>query len=160
MINITKDPANKKLHVVRTFNAPHEKVWKAWSDSTILDQWWGPKPWRAETKIMDFKTGGKWLYAMVGPDGTKSWSKVVFNAVNAPHSFDSTCIFCDEEGNAVPGFPQMYWLVKMEESNAVTTVNVTLTFDDIAGFEKLVAMGFEGGFTMGLQQLEELLQEA
>jgi len=160
MINFTKDLANKKLHIVRTFNAPQEKIWKAWTDSTILDQWWGPKPWHIETKIMDFKPGGQWLYAMVGPDGSKHWSKVVFNTIEAPHSFATTNFFCDEDGNANQEFlGESYWLVKMEENNAVTTVNVTLTFDDVARLEKLVAMGFEGGFTICLQQLEELLLE-
>ena len=162
MMNFTKDTANKQLHVMRTFNAPQEKVWKAWTDSTILDQWWGPKPWNAKTKIMDFRVGGMWLYTMVGPDGSNNemWSKVEFNAINAPYSFESTNFFCDENGDRLPAFPNTtHWAVNMKEENGVTTVNVTLTFDELAGLEKLVAMGFQGGFTMGLQQLEELLQE-
>lgn len=65
---ISKDAANKKLIVVREVDAPLEDVWKAWTDSNILDQWWAPKPWRAKTKTMDFREGGMWLYSMVGPD--------------------------------------------------------------------------------------------
>ncbi len=44
---ISKDAANKKLIVVREFDAPLEEVWRAWTDSKILDKWWAPKPWRA-----------------------------------------------------------------------------------------------------------------
>lgn len=66
---IAKDAANKKLIVVREFDAPLAEVWKAWTDSSILDQWWAPKPWKAKTKTMDFREGGTWLYSMVGPDG-------------------------------------------------------------------------------------------
>ena len=29
--------------ITRTFNAPREKVWRAWSDTNQLAQWWGPK---------------------------------------------------------------------------------------------------------------------
>ena len=36
---ITKDLANKKLHVTREFGAPVEKVWKAWTESELLDKW-------------------------------------------------------------------------------------------------------------------------
>ncbi|MDB5149731.1 MAG: hypothetical protein JWQ57_3751, partial [Mucilaginibacter sp.] len=54
----TKDLQNKKINVVRTFNAPLNLVWQAWTESDILDQWWAPKPYRAETKLMDFREGG------------------------------------------------------------------------------------------------------
>ena len=39
---VTKDVANKRLVVVREFDAPLEKVWHAWTDSHLLDQWWAP----------------------------------------------------------------------------------------------------------------------
>ena len=63
---ISKDAANKKLIVVREFDAPLEEVWKAWTEKDLLDQWWAPKPWKAKTKTMDFREGGIWLYSMVG----------------------------------------------------------------------------------------------
>ncbi len=62
---ISKDAANKKLIVVREFDAPLEQVWKAWTDSNILDKWWAPKPWKAKTKSMDFREGGTWLYSLM-----------------------------------------------------------------------------------------------
>jgi len=73
-----KDLAAKKFHVVREFNAPVETVWKAWTDPDILEKWWGPKPWVAKTKTMDFTVGGAWLYYMEGPEGQKFWSHVKY----------------------------------------------------------------------------------
>ena len=32
-----KDLAAKKIHVEREFNAPVEKVWKAWTDPGLLE---------------------------------------------------------------------------------------------------------------------------
>jgi uncharacterized protein YndB with AHSA1/START domain len=46
----SKDLQNKKLTVVREFDAPLERVWEAWTKSEILDQWWAPKPYKTETK--------------------------------------------------------------------------------------------------------------
>ena len=157
MINISKDTANKTMHIVREFKAARQKVWSAWTDSNILDQWWGPKPWHAKTKTMDFTNGGHWLYAMVGPEGETHWSICAYQAIDAPNSFMSTCKFSDENGKPIDDFPAMYWLVEMSENSGVTTVNVTITFDDTAGLEQIIKMGFEMGFTMGLNQLEELL---
>src|SRR5918998_1542357 len=78
---ISKDLQNKKLQVIREFDAPLELVWKAWTDSSMLDLWWAPKPWKARTKTMDFREGGSWLYCMVGPDGEQNWARVDFLTV-------------------------------------------------------------------------------
>ena len=64
---VNKDLANKKITVIREFDAPVEKVWKAWTQKELLDEWWAPKPWKTRTKTIDFREGGHWLYAMVGP---------------------------------------------------------------------------------------------
>src|SRR3569833_2563624 len=155
---ITKDVASRKLHVTREFAAPVEKVWKAWTDSSILDKWWAPRPWRTETKKMDFTVGGTWLYAMAGPEGEKHYSNVDFEKIVAGQSFSALCRFSDENGNATAGFPAMHWSVSFHPSATGTTVEVELTFDNETGMEKIIEMGFEGGFTMGLNQLEELLE--
>ncbi|MDO3644916.1 MAG: SRPBCC family protein [Mucilaginibacter sp.] len=151
-----KDLANRQLHVIREFKARIEKVWRAWTEAEQLDKWWGPKPWHVETKTMTFKPGGQWLYAMVGPAGEKHWSNASFTAVGA-NTFNYTCTFSDENGVTNLDFPAAYWHVAMKQDGAKTIVDVTVRFDDIAGLEKLIAMGFQTGFTMGLDQLEELL---
>ncbi|WP_183556906.1 SRPBCC family protein [Mucilaginibacter sp. SP1R1] len=155
---ISKDLANKKIHVTREFAAPVEKVWKAWTESSILDKWWAPKPWRAETKILDFKEGGLWLYSMNGPNGESSWCRVDFRAIKPQQSFATTARFCDEEGNADSSFPAMHWVIAFHATEAGAKVEVEIAFDDEADMEKIIAMGFEAGFSMGLGNLDELLQ--
>ncbi|MHB1279027.1 MAG: SRPBCC family protein, partial [Bacteroidia bacterium] len=73
LFNFLVDKENKKIRVERSFNAPLDLVWAAWTEPEILDQWWAPKPWRAETKSMDFRVGGRWLYCMAGPEGERHW---------------------------------------------------------------------------------------
>src|SRR3569833_1988898 len=98
-----KDLSSKKNQEERQFNAPIEKVWKAWTDPDILEKWWGPKPWVAKTKTMDFTIGGAWLYAMEGPEGQKHWSYVTFTAIEPEARFAADSLFSDENGNAMPG---------------------------------------------------------
>ena len=49
-MQINKDVDNKKMTITRSFDAPVSDVWRAWTESKLLDQWWAPKPWKAETK--------------------------------------------------------------------------------------------------------------
>ena len=58
---VVKDLEEKSILVSRTFSAPLEKVWLAFTESEFLEQWWAPKPWKAETKRMNFSVGGYWL---------------------------------------------------------------------------------------------------
>ena len=154
---LTKDLANKKLIVVREFDAPLDQVWRAWTESALLDQWWAPKPWKAQTKTMDFKEGGFWLYQMVGPDGTGSWCRADFKKVDAPDSFSAVDNFCDESGKVDTNFPAMYWTNVFSKTADGTTVKVEISFDTEAGLEKILELGFEEGFTAALGNLDELL---
>ncbi len=154
---IVKDPSGKKLIVTRSFNAPVDKVWQAWTESSFLDKWWAPKPYRVETKEMNFTKGGKWLYAMVSPEGEKHWCRVDFTAIDEGRSFSADNSFCDEEGNLIPDFSVGHWTNRFEAAGDTTNVTVELAFDTEADLEKIVAMGFKEGFTMGLSNLDELL---
>jgi uncharacterized protein YndB with AHSA1/START domain len=156
----TKDVANKKLIVVRAFDAKLEPVWNAWTQSELLDQWWAPKPYKTETKKMDFREGGIWLYAMIGPDGDKSNCRVDFHEIELHKSILSDDMFCDEEGTPSKDFPLMHWHQLFEESGDGTTVTVTLTFDDIADLETILKMGFQEGFTAALGNLDDYFSTA
>lgn len=153
----TKDQANKKLTVVRAFDAPLAEVWKAWTDSDMLDQWWAPKPYKAVTKSMDFKPGGKWLYSMVGPEGDRNFCRVDFRTIDPNKNFATAVMFCDEAGNENTEFPKMYWTATFTQTSSGTAVNIDITFDKPEDMETFIKMGFQEGFTAGLNNLDEIL---
>lgn len=96
---ITKDFDEKSVIVSRVFDVPAAKVWKAFTIDKLLDRWWGPLPWRAETKIMNFTPGGYWLYAMVSPENEKHWGRMNYLAIDEYKKFELEDAFCDENGN-------------------------------------------------------------
>lgn len=156
-MNFSVDKKNKKINVEREFAAPLANVWKAWTESEILDQWWAPKPWRAQTKTMDFREGGYWLYAMVGPDESVHWSRADYIAISPMKSFKGRDYFCDKEGNINPSLPASLWVIQFSESEGKTVVNIDIEYENLADLETIIEMGFKEGFTAGLQNLEELL---
>lgn len=157
LFDFTVNKENNTIHVKREFNANLELVWQAWTTAELLDQWWGPKPWRAETKTMDFQEGGFWHYAMVSPEGEKHWAKASYISIIKEKSFTAKDGFCDENGTMNPAFPQNLWKNSFIPKENKVQVDITLTFDTLADLEKTIEMGFKEGFTMGLNQLDELL---
>lgn len=152
-----KDMPNKKITVVKTFAAPLNKIWKAWTESEILDEWWAPKPYRAETKQMDFRVGGSWLYCMAGPDGYNSWCKENYKTIDFHKSITNSVSFCDEAGNENTDSPTMYWKKEFREAANGTILTIEITFDKEADMEMIIKMGFQEGFTAGLNNLDQLI---
>ncbi|MES2765154.1 MAG: SRPBCC domain-containing protein [Bacteroidota bacterium] len=157
MMNFTVDKQAKTIHVEREFAAPLSKVWAAWTRSEILDKWWAPKPWQARTKEMDFREGGRWVYAMVSPEGEEHWSFADYKAITPLKSFSAQDGFCDENGNISTAMPRSNWTNNFKEDGDSTVVSINITYDKLEDLEKIIEMGFQGGFTMGLGNLDELL---
>lgn len=152
-----KDLANKKIKVAREFDAPQEMVWKAWTESKLLDQWWAPKPWKANTKSMDFREGGRWLYYMQGPDGSRHYCRVDFKSITANKVFVAESSFCDENGNSQDSLPGMLWKNTFTKFSEGTKVEVEISFASESDLEKILEMGFKEGFASAQNNLDELL---
>jgi uncharacterized protein YndB with AHSA1/START domain len=57
-----------ELVITRTFNAPIDVVWAAWTDREHAKAW-GPKGFTTPEREMEFFPGGKWHAVMISPDG-------------------------------------------------------------------------------------------
>ena len=159
LTHFEKNLANKRITVTREFAAPVENVWKAWTDSALLDRWWAPKPWKAITKSMDFRVGGYWLYCMAGPDGTNAWARVDYLSIEPLKGFTAQDSFCDEAGIKTSDFPSMKWENRFLRIGATTRVEIEINFASEADIRKITEMGFEEGFTAALVNLDELLEK-
>lgn len=159
LMDFSVEKENSTIKVKREFAAPLERVWAAWTESELLDQWWAPKPWKARTKSMDFSVGGFWLYAMVGPDGTEHWSRADYTAITSLKSFKGADYFCSEGGVLDPQFPKSLWSVKFTRNGDSTFVDIETKYEKLADLEVIIAMGFKEGFTMALENLDELLDQ-
>lgn len=149
---------NNTVNVKREFNGNLELVWEAWTNPEILDQWWAPKPFRTETKSMDFREGGTWLYAMRGPDNIVHWCKNDYLKIDMHKSYEGLDAFCDENGITNPEMPRTQWTNSFSAQGDVTTVSIVAQYESLDALEKIIALGFKEGFTMALSNLDEYLQ--
>ena len=157
IFNFTVDKENLTVKVERSFDAPLDLVWSAWTEAELLEQWWAPKPYKAETKSMDFSEGGRWLYAMVSPEGQKHWGLKNFTKINPRKSFTYRSFFCDENGKVNPATTGSTWINSFVESKGITVVTNDIRCETLAHLEAQIKMGFKEGYTAGLDNLEELL---
>ena len=148
---------NKTITVKREFAAELPLVWDAYTKSEILDQWWAPKPWKARTKTMDFREGGHWHYAMVGPEGEEHWALANYKTIDPKKRFTALDGFADAEGVVITEMPQSKWEVSFTPKEELTLVENLITLDDLAQLETTIQMGFKEGLTMAMENLDALL---
>lgn len=65
----------------RNFDAPVELLYKAFSQSEHIQNWWGPDGFTNTFYEFDFREGGKWRFTMYGPDGKGYENESEFEAV-------------------------------------------------------------------------------
>jgi uncharacterized protein YndB with AHSA1/START domain len=157
-IEIVKDLANNRMTIARFFNADPGHVWRAWTESALLDLWWAPKPYRAETKTHDFRNGGHWLYAMVGPDESRIYARADYSDIDKGKSYRAVDSFCDENGDAATGFPGMKWYNQFFKDGQGTKVVVEIHFKDEATLNSIIEMGFQEGFTAAMSNLDQYFE--
>ena len=151
------DKETSTVFVNREFNADQSLVWDAFTKQEILDQWWAPLPWKSVTKYMNFKEGGRRFYAMVGPEGQEHWSIEEYTAINPKTNLKWLSLFADKDENISKEMPTSNWNLDFSEAKGITTVNIAITHEKLADLEMHIQMGFKEGFTMTLNELDNLL---
>jgi uncharacterized protein YndB with AHSA1/START domain len=149
---------NKSTNTVlidREFNAELSLVWDAFTKKEILDKWWAPKPYESRTKIMNFEVGGRRFYAMVSPEGNEMWSVQKYTSITPKTNFKFISTFADMNEN--PNLPGSNWDLSFSEQNGITTVSISIYNESSERMQKMIEMGFKEGFTMTLNELDNLL---
>lgn len=73
------------LTITRTFDAPRELVWQAWTDPAHALHWWGPKHHPATDIEWDARVGGRWRNCLREVEtGKLFWHGGVFREVVEP----------------------------------------------------------------------------
>jgi len=157
LFNFTINKATNTVNVEREFLANLDLVWEAWTNPELLDQWWAPKPYKTQTKSMDFREGGCWFYAMIGPENQTHWGKNEYIKIDAKNSYSAVDSFCDETGNVNKAFPSAAWTNTFTETENKTIVTIVAKYDSLSDLEKVIEMGFKDGFTAALENLDQYL---
>ncbi|MBA9076900.1 SRPBCC domain-containing protein [Rufibacter quisquiliarum] len=157
LFNFEVEKENNLIKVERSFQAPKDLVWAAWTEADILDQWWAPKPWQAVTKAMDFTEGGRWHYYMQGPEGERHWCLFEYKQIQPQVFYAGIDAFCDENAVLHPSMPRVTWKNTFTAKGDSTVVHVRMQFEKLEDLETIIQMGFKEGFTAGLENLDQYI---
>ena len=94
------------LVVTRTFDAPREVVFAAWTDPGHFARWYAPREFTVTVRAMDVRPGGVLHFCHHWPGHEDVWAGGVYREVVPPERLVYTDYFADEAGNRVerPGF--------------------------------------------------------
>jgi uncharacterized protein YndB with AHSA1/START domain len=109
----------------RTFDAPRDKVWKAFTDPQAIPRWWGKHGTTTIVEEMDVRPGGKWRYISRASDREEVAFYGEYLEVDPPKGFKWTFMF-DVEGVGPMGGPE------------------TFIFEDVGGKTKITSTGHMG----------------
>jgi len=139
----------------RTFDAPREKVWVAFTDADLIPRWWGPHGSSTTVAEMDVRPGGTWRYVSSAPDREDVAFYGEYLEVSPPERIKWTFMF-DVEGMGPQGGPETLTLEDVGGKTKVTAVSHMGTPEILEG---ALANGMVGGAIETYDRLEALLAE-
>lgn len=100
--------------VTRTFGAPLERVWRAWSEPDQVMRWWGPQGFSSPMCRMDFRVGGTTLVCMRSAEGWELYNTWTYRSIEPMDRIEFVNGFADKDGARVtpaelglpPGIPE------------------------------------------------------
>ena len=91
-----------ELVITRTFDAPRELVFKAWTEPERIKQWLAPRGFKIPVAEGELRPGGKWRQSMVAPDGMQLWLGGVYKEIIPPERLVFTHAWDDPTGKPGP----------------------------------------------------------
>jgi uncharacterized protein YndB with AHSA1/START domain len=155
--NFTTDLEKGELTMKRTFDAPRELVFSAWSSCEHIKNWWGPRTYPTTFCEMDFRPGGVWRYCMTGPEGDEAWGKGVYSEIVRPERIVYRDYFTDAQGVESAEMPSSVITLDFRQLNGQTEVSSRTKYDSKEALQQVLDMGVEEGFAETLDRLEEYL---
>jgi uncharacterized protein YndB with AHSA1/START domain len=139
--------AERVMVLERVIRAPRAAVWSAWTDPETLPRWWGPDGFSCQTKRIDLKAGGEWVFDMIAPDGTVFPNHHLYHEIRPEERIAYTLLW----GENGPKHADAW--AAFAERDGATIVTLSMAFSTAAEFQQAKSFG---AIELGLQTLGKL----
>lgn len=142
------EEATRVVRIERTFDAPAEDVFDAWTSEEVIARWFKPaQGWQEAGAEVDLRVGGSIRVVMRTPNGEPVRAGGEYTLIERPHRLAFTWTFDDDPTN------QQMIELEFTERDGVTTV--LFVNSDISGEERRNSQ-YEGWSTC-LDNMERVL---
>jgi uncharacterized protein YndB with AHSA1/START domain len=105
------------VRIERTFAAPAEDVFDAWTSPEVMRRWFHCGPdWETPLAEVDLRVGGQVRVLMRQPDGSEAGARGEYTVIERPHRLVMTWTFDDDPSN------EQLMELSFSESDGSTTV--------------------------------------
>jgi len=152
---IEADPNLPTIRIIRDFDAPREKVFRAWIEPDLVAQWLGPKSTEMRIDEWNARTGGNYRYAALRDGEEVAAFYGSFHEVRPSERLVQTFTW--------EGMPDGVSLETMTfedlEDGRTRTIGLSLV-DNLDGRDAIMASGMEVGVYEGYEKLDALLAQS
>jgi uncharacterized protein YndB with AHSA1/START domain len=149
---IVTTPAPREIRIERVFDAPRELVWRAFTDSELVAQWWG-RGNKLDIERNEVERGGHWRFVEHGPEGVTGFEGR-YREVSPPERIAQTF-----EWDGMPGYVAVNTAEFMDLGDGRTRVVTTSLFHTREERDGMLSSGMEQGLDQSYEALDRLLAE-
>jgi uncharacterized protein YndB with AHSA1/START domain len=143
-------PAPREIRTERTFDASKDRVWRAFTDPTLIAQWWG-RGNKLVIERFELERGGHWRFVEHAPDGVNGFEGR-FREVTPQDRIVQTF-----EWDGMPGHVIVETLELEDLGDGRTKVVNLSQFHTPEERDGFLQTGFEGGMNESYAALDRLL---
>ena len=149
-------PTNDRdLVLTRLIDAPREKLFRAWTESALLKQWFAPAPYTTPVAELDVRPGGANLIVMRDPQGNDMPNRGIYLEVVKNSRLVFTDAYTQDWEPAEKPF--MTVVLTFDDEGGKTRYTARVKHWTVADRETHEKMGFHEGWGRCADQLEALV---
>ncbi len=151
-----------ELIIERTFSAPSEHIFQAWTDPEMLKLWWGPNNVTIPECEVDLRVGGKFYIVMeageaMGPYKGTKWPMLAEFTTVVPNLKLSYNAKAWTEGQKKETTIDQTTELTLAEENGKTKLKIRAIIHKAGPAAGMAVQGMQAGFTQQLDKLNNFL---
>ncbi len=150
-LKVVAEPGSHQIVITRSFDAPRDLVFKAFTDPEAIPRWWGQRDNQTVVDELEARPGGRWRFVQRADDGSENGFHGVYHDLVAPERIVYTF-----EWEGLPGHVLLE-TITLEEQDGRTHMTDASVFQSVSDRDGMLQSGMESGAAESMDRLDEYL---